>query len=59
VATLIARGLTNRLIAEQLVITERTAATHVEHILNKLDFTSRTQIGVWAAERGRTASRAG
>ena len=55
VATLIAQGLTNRQIAEALVITERTVATHIEHILVKLDFGSRTQIGVWAAENGLLA----
>jgi non-specific serine/threonine protein kinase len=49
VAALIARGLTNRQIAAELVVTERTAAAHVEHILGKLGFSSRTQIGVWAA----------
>src|SRR5437764_284692 len=38
VATLIARGLSNRQIAAALVISERTAANHVEHILNKLGF---------------------
>ena len=39
----------NREIAVRLVITERTAAAHIEHILDKLSFSSRTQIGVWAA----------
>jgi len=34
------------------VITDRPVAAHVEHILDKLAFASRTQIGVWAAERG-------
>jgi len=52
VASLIARGLTNRRIAEELVITERTVAAHIEHVMTKLDFGSRTQIGVWAAENG-------
>jgi DNA-binding NarL/FixJ family response regulator len=52
VATLIGRGLTNRQIAEHLVITEGTAANHVVHILNKLDFGSRAQVAVWAAEHG-------
>jgi DNA-binding NarL/FixJ family response regulator len=56
VAALIARGLTNRQISDQLVITERTVATHIEHILEKLDFASRTQIGVWAAENGLRSS---
>jgi non-specific serine/threonine protein kinase len=49
VALLVGQGLTNRQIADRLVITERTAAAHIEHILDKLGFTSRTQIGVWVA----------
>ena len=49
VAALLARGLTNHQIAEQLVITERTVAAHIEHILNKLGFASRHQVGAWAA----------
>jgi non-specific serine/threonine protein kinase len=52
VAALVAHGRSNRQIAEALVITERTVAAHVEHILNKLGFSSRTEIGVWAAEHG-------
>ena len=51
---LVAQGLTNRRIAARLVVTERTAATHVEHILGKLALTSRVQIGLW-----RYARRAG
>ena len=54
VAALVAAGLTNREIAEQLVITEGTAASHVVHILNKLSVRSRVQVGVWAAGRGLT-----
>jgi adenylate cyclase len=53
VAGRVAQGLTNREIAEALIIAERTVASHVEHILDKLGFSSRTQIGVWAAERLR------
>ena len=49
---LIAQGLTNREIAAGLVVTERTAATHIEHILNKLGLRSRAQVAVWAAEQG-------
>jgi predicted ATPase/DNA-binding NarL/FixJ family response regulator len=52
VAALIARGLTNRQIGQTLVITEGTAASHVVHILDKLGFSSRSQIAIWAAERG-------
>jgi non-specific serine/threonine protein kinase len=48
VATLIARGLTNRAIAEQLVIAERTAETHVSNILSKLGLDTRAQIAAWA-----------
>jgi DNA-binding NarL/FixJ family response regulator len=33
------------------VIAQRTAEAHVEHILTKLGFTSRTQITAWIAER--------
>jgi DNA-binding NarL/FixJ family response regulator len=51
VAALVARGMTNSQIARVLVITDRTVAAHIEHINNKLGFTSRTQIGVWAAHR--------
>ncbi|MFE3280286.1 response regulator transcription factor [Nocardia sp. NPDC059239] len=46
----IAEGLTNRAIATRLVISQRTAQGHVEHILTKLGFTSRTQIAAWAVE---------
>jgi DNA-binding NarL/FixJ family response regulator len=49
---LLARGLSNRAIAEALVITEATAAVHVKHILAKLGFQSRSQAAVWAAEHG-------
>ena len=52
IAALVARGLTNRQIAQRLVISEGTAANHVQHILNKLGFDSRAQIAAWAARRG-------
>jgi DNA-binding CsgD family transcriptional regulator len=52
VAALIARGKSNREIADALVIAPRTIETHVHSILSKLGFTSRTQIAVWAAEKG-------
>lgn len=44
VADLIAQGLTNKDIAGELMISQRTAESHIEHILAKLEFTSRTQI---------------
>jgi DNA-binding NarL/FixJ family response regulator len=56
VAVMIARGLTNQGIADELVLTPGTVANHVEHILTKLGFRSRAQIAVWAVERGLVAS---
>ncbi|GAB3205921.1 protein kinase domain-containing protein [Nocardia tengchongensis] len=47
VADLVARGLTNKQIAAELVISQRTAQGHVEHILTKLGFSARTQIAAW------------
>ncbi len=47
VAELIGQGLSNKQIAAKLVISQRTAEGHVEHILTKLAFTSRAQIAVW------------
>jgi len=52
VAALIARGLTNRQIAEALVVAEGTVNIHVSHILAKLELRSRAQVAVWAAEHG-------
>jgi len=43
----VARGLTNKQIAATLVISQRTAEGHVEHVLTKLGFTSRAQIAAW------------
>ncbi|RBQ20306.1 LuxR family transcriptional regulator [Spongiactinospora rosea] len=48
VADLVADGLTNKEIAQRLVVGRRTIDTHVEHILAKLDFSSRSQIAAWA-----------
>ena len=50
VAMLLARGLSNRQLAEQLVITTRTVENHLSHILDKLNLSSRTQIATWAVE---------
>ncbi|MFC7218271.1 ATP-binding protein [Streptomyces polyrhachis] len=44
VAELVAQGLSNREVAERLVISKRTADAHVEHILAKLGFSSRSEI---------------
>ncbi|BEL08189.1 LuxR family transcriptional regulator [Actinoplanes sichuanensis] len=49
VAALIAEGLSNRDIATRLVVAQRTAEGHVENLLSKLGFTSRTQVAGWLA----------
>jgi predicted ATPase/DNA-binding CsgD family transcriptional regulator len=52
VAALAARGLTNRDIAAQLFLSVRTVEAHVDHILTKLGFHTRTQLAAWALEAG-------
>ncbi|WP_433526870.1 protein kinase domain-containing protein [Nocardia pseudovaccinii] len=56
VADLVAQGLTNKQIAAKLVISQRTAEGHIEHILSKLGFTSRAQIAAWIVDEGRQAT---
>jgi predicted ATPase/DNA-binding CsgD family transcriptional regulator/tetratricopeptide (TPR) repeat protein len=51
IAGLIARGLSNRGIADELVISPATVARHVANIFTKLGFTSRAQVAAWAAQR--------
>lgn len=48
----IARGASNKEIGRELGIAETTVKIHVQHILRKLDLTSRVQVAVWASERG-------
>jgi DNA-binding CsgD family transcriptional regulator len=52
VAALVARGQTDRQIAETLVVTEGTVGVHLSNIYTKLDLHSRAQLAVWAAEHG-------
>jgi DNA-binding CsgD family transcriptional regulator len=52
IATLMADGLSNHDIAEQLVIREGTVEVHVKHILSKLGFRSRSQVAGWVARHG-------
>ena len=54
VLALIARGDTNRGIAEQLVISEHTARNHVSRILDKLGLTRRSEAAVFAVRHGLT-----
>ena len=56
VVALIARGYSNKAIADELTITPATAARHVANILQKLGFTSRTQVAWWAVARPTSGS---
>ncbi|MGH8562836.1 MAG: response regulator [Gammaproteobacteria bacterium] len=52
ILTLVGRGLSNKLIARALDITEGTVKTHVKNLLDKLDATSRTEAIAVAVRRG-------
>ena len=52
VLVLVARGLTNRQIAAELVISENTVRNHLSHILDKLDLSRRSQVAAYAVQRG-------
>jgi DNA-binding CsgD family transcriptional regulator len=51
IALLLAEGLSNKDIAARLVISQRTAESHVDRILSKLGFTSRYLVASWVAEQ--------
>ena len=53
VARLVTQGLSNKQIATQLVVSPRTAESHVENILRKLGFTSRAQLAAWVSGQHR------
>jgi DNA-binding CsgD family transcriptional regulator len=53
VARLVTDGLSNKQIAARLFISDRTVATHVGNILNKLGFNSRAQVATWMASSKR------
>lgn len=48
----IARGLSNREIATEMVISEKTVKTHVSNLLGKLGVDDRTQAAIWAVKNG-------
>jgi DNA-binding NarL/FixJ family response regulator len=52
VLVLVAHGRSNQEIADELVISERTARTHVSHVLRKLELASRTQAALVAVREG-------
>ena len=49
---LLARGMSNKAIAEKLVISENTVKKHVRRVLEKLSFKDRTQAALYAVSRG-------
>ena len=51
VAALVAQGLSNRQIAQELHLSERTVENHVSKILRKLRLTSRAQVAAWATHQ--------
>jgi DNA-binding NarL/FixJ family response regulator len=52
ILVLVAAGMSNKEIAAELVISERTARTHVSNVLGKLNLTSRTQAALVAVKEG-------
>jgi len=59
VVVLIARGLSNGEIAEQLILSKRTVEKHIANILSTLGFTNRAQIVRWAIEHGQASPEQG
>ena len=47
-----ARGLSNRAIAQELVMTEATVERHIGNVFAKLELASRAQLAVWVVEHG-------
>jgi DNA-binding CsgD family transcriptional regulator len=58
VLVLVARGNTNRQIAHQLVISEKTVASHISHIFTKLGVTSRTAATAYAYNHNLVSGQA-
>jgi DNA-binding NarL/FixJ family response regulator len=52
VLRLLARGLSNKEIAQQLVISAKTVANHVEHIYAKIGASTRARAGLFAMQHG-------
>jgi DNA-binding NarL/FixJ family response regulator len=52
IAAYVAQGLTNRGIADELVLSARTVETHIANAIAKLGFNSRSQLAAWAVEHG-------
>jgi DNA-binding CsgD family transcriptional regulator len=53
IASLVAAGKSNRQIATELYLSERTVETHIRHIFSKLEVATRVDVAMWRASRGR------
>ncbi|MEP6762451.1 MAG: AAA family ATPase [Sporichthyaceae bacterium] len=54
ISAMVAEGLTNRAVAEKLVLSERTVETHVRNILTKLALSNRTELAAWRVRTDRS-----
>jgi len=59
VASLVAQALSNRQIADRLVLSERTVETHVHNILAKLNFSTRAEIATWVLRASSASTTTG
>ena len=57
IAGLVAQGLTNRQIAQQLVLSERTVDAHTSNVMRKLGLSSRAQVAGWVSHQDRRSKR--
>lgn len=56
IAGYVTRGMTNKAIAAELYLSERTVETHVQRVLTKLGLANRTQVATWMAGRDRAGT---
>jgi DNA-binding NarL/FixJ family response regulator len=56
IAALVARGLTNSAIADELVLSVRTVETHIANAMSKLGVGSRSQLAAWSVARAHEAA---
>ena len=57
ILTLVSQGLSNKMIARKLDITEGTVKVHVKHILKKLNLRSRVEAAVWMVNHSQESGR--